>query len=60
MIRFLAPYLVPVAIGTIAAAVAYSVGWISVLAVYGIVIVVSMPVAVRYARWLERQHPDQR
>jgi hypothetical protein len=60
MLRFLAPYLVPITALTILAGVLYSEGVIDAAGVYGIVIIGIPIAAVGYARWDLHKHPDER
>ena len=60
MLRFLAPYLVPIGALTVLAAVLYSEGVINAAGVYGLVIVAAIIGAVGYGRWDLRRYPDDR
>jgi uncharacterized membrane protein YfbV (UPF0208 family) len=60
MLRFLAPYMVPVAVLTVLASVLYSESVINAAGVYGLIMLGIPIAAVGYARWDLHKHPDER
>jgi hypothetical protein len=60
MLRFLAPYLIPMTALTILAGVLYGASVIDAAGVYGIVIVAGVIGAVGYSRWDLHKYPDER
>jgi hypothetical protein len=60
MLRFLAPYLIPVAALTIIAGLLYGESVIDAAGVYGILIIATVIFGVGYVRWDFHKYPDER
>jgi hypothetical protein len=58
MLRFLAPYFIPLAVLTVLASVLYGESVINAAGVYGLIILGIPSAAVGYARWDLHKHPD--
>jgi hypothetical protein len=58
MLRFLAPYLVPIAALTIVAMALYDASVINAAGVYGLMIIACIIGAVGYTRWDFHKYPD--